>query len=137
MSRDQREYDAAMRRRMRGGRRPSPEWRETGRERQWQGRGPGREPSPLAMRAEPGPQRGGRPRGYDADARRFGYGREGLYGGSMYGGGRYGRDYLGAWGPGGWSAEHGREHSGVTRSDRYGRDFRRGPWSFPDEAPTG
>jgi hypothetical protein len=137
MSRDQREYDAAMRRRMMGGRRPSSGRPESGRETQGQWRGPEGGPARSESRPEPSPRRAGRPRGYDADPRRFGYGREGLYGGSMYGGGRYGRDYLGAWGPGGWSAEHGREHSGVTRSDRYGRDFRRGPWSFPDEAPTG
>jgi hypothetical protein len=81
---------------------------------------------------------GGWMRSYDREYS-YGYGSGGLYGASMYGGGRYGGDYLGAWVPGGWSAEHGREHAGVRNPGRYGTDFRhfRGAGRYSDPAPTG
>jgi hypothetical protein len=56
----------------------------------------------------------------------------------------YGADYLSAWGPGGWSREHGREHHGQPRFPRgqYDRGYRGDPrdqrtWWYDDGAPTG
>jgi hypothetical protein len=68
----------------------------------------------------------------------------GHVGGSTSGRMGYGADYLSAWGPGGWSREHGREHHGPPRFPRgqYDRGYRGDagggrPWWYDDGAPTG
>jgi hypothetical protein len=71
----------------------------------------------------------------------YGYGKGGYYGDNMYGRRGYGADYLSAWGPGGWSREHGRElHGGSWGPPRGARDprgYRGRPWWYDDGAPTG
>jgi hypothetical protein len=64
----------------------------------------------------------------------YGYGSGGYYGYNIDTRRGYGADYLSAWGPGGWSREHGREIHGVPRYDRGYRPF---PWWRDDGAPTG
>lgn len=128
MSRYGHEYDRGYDRQMRRG-----GWRQ-GPEGMRGGRGRYDETYRRDSRQGRGPQSaGGRMRGYDREPSRGG-GAVGLYGASMYGGG----DYLGAWGPGGWSAQHGQEHAGIRNPVRRGREFLRkregrGYW---DPAPT-
>ena len=89
-----------------------------------------------------GPNRG-QPRGSY-----YGYGSGGYYGENIYGRGRYGGDYLSAWGPGGWSREHGRDLHDAraprerSRNPRYDHGYGRGMSPFrrtryDDGAPTG
>ncbi|MBW3629215.1 MAG: hypothetical protein KY464_07955 [Gemmatimonadetes bacterium] len=71
----------------------------------------------------------------------YGYGAGGFYGYNIDGRRGYGADYLSAWGPGGWSREHGREMHGrppePPRGGRYDRGYGRLPWWRDDGAPTG
>jgi hypothetical protein len=71
----------------------------------------------------------------------YGYGSGGFYGYNIDGRRGYGADYLSAWGPGGWSREHGRElhggRGGPPPGARYDRGYRPLPWWRDDGAPTG